>query len=128
MSETEKNVKNTGEGNGDIFTRMSKYIQEKWKKSGLRRLRQRINRAIRCGIDELPDIINFVRDNLDLAMTVALEIAKEYAEHPNTSGSFKKEIATDRIKEHLGEIKYREHWIQFLIEVAVAILKSKKLI
>lgn len=117
---------------------MSVWVEKsKPKINELKKLAKRIGAATHAGVDEvlvfiqvniLPELVVFIKDNLALAMRVVFDIAKQYAENPNVSGSFKRELARDKIVENIPNIQYQSYWIQLLIEIAVAILKNKKVI
>jgi hypothetical protein len=63
-----------------------------------------------------------------LAMKICVQIAKDSANNPNMSGSYKRELAMDRVKAELPNVNYGSSWVGLLIELAVVILKSTKTI
>ena len=73
--------------------------------------------------------MQFLDDNKELAISIVTKVAKEYA---SAGGRVKLEKATDllgrELARNLPNVKISNHWINLLIEVAVAVLKSQGLI
>jgi len=68
------------------------------------------------------EVSAFLRDNLDLALRLALEAASQL---PKLSNAAKREFVIDMLKKNLGNVKFRDNWIDLLVQLAVTILKSQ---
>jgi len=73
-----------------------------------------------------PELLDFLDDNKALAMNIILDVARKYARDP---GAFKKKKAAELIiaelKGQIPNLKSDSSWINLLIEVGVAALKSR---
>lgn len=120
----------------DLFTAMDKYFDDKWE-SGLKRLYQRKKRAIKDGMHEVlvftqarlaPEILDFLQRNMHIIVEVVIRVAEEYADNPNVSGEFKRQIAIDRSADLITEVDFDNQWVNLLIELVVTILKTQGVI
>lgn len=73
-----------------------------------------------------PDLVEFLDDNKELAMRVVKEVAVELA---GARGEEKRRRAAGLIRaelaETLPELETKSGWINLLVEIAVAVLRSR---
>lgn len=76
-----------------------------------------------------PELEKFLVENKDVAVEIVIKVAKELAEQP---GRAKFEAAVDMLKNELrkreGELQYPTWWLETLIQLVFAVLRSQRLV